>query len=396
MRTPTTTLATACALAAALLVAGCGGAGGENGVEARGELFLQPAEAAGPSPFTRSAASTAPPLTRVPRRDPAAPRTVSGGTPGLYGGTERVGSCDVARQIDDLTTDPSRTRAFARVAGVAPVSVPDYLRGLAPVVLRADTRVTDHGYRDGRASGFQSVLQAGTAVLVDNRGVPRVRCACGNPLTPPVAMRDGAVLSGQPWSGFRPTEVIVVAPSEQLVTDITIIDLVHHSWIERRIDHDCRHDHAVPPPEPQPLTPTAPPGGSASPDMSLGADPRRPAPDCPTPPPTATPTPGATVRPGATATATATEGPYGGSCLSPTASAALTPPLATRPGTPAVPPGGTRTTVPVPVDPGTGIGPETVPDTPDLPDGGGLIPDDTAAPTGTDTVFDTPTDVLGA
>ncbi|MFE1835060.1 DUF6777 domain-containing protein [Streptomyces sviceus] len=389
MRTPTRTLVTACALAAALLVAGCGGAGDENSVEATGELFLQPAQAPGPSPFTRSAATTSAPLTRTPRLDSTAPRTVSGGTPGLYGGTERVGSCDVPRQIDDLTADPSRTRAFAQVAGVSPAAVPDYLRGLAPVVLRADTRVTDHGYRGGKASGFQSVLQAGTAVLVDNRGVPRVRCACGNPLTPPVAMRSGAVISGQPWSGYRPTQVIVVTPSEQLVNDITIIDLVDNTWIERRIDHDCRHDHAVPPPAPEPLTPTAPPGASASPDTFFGADPQRPAPDCPTPTPTPTATPGATVTPGPTAP---TAKPYDEGCPAPTATG--TPPSVTRPGTPVVPPDGTRTTVPV--DPGTGIGPETVPDTPDLPDGGGLIPDEPAAPTGTGTVFDSPTDVFGA
>ena len=58
---------------------------------------------------------------------------------------------------------------------------PGYLRGLTSVVLRADTQVTNHGFRDARVTGFQSVLQAGTAVLVDNRGVPRVRCACGSP-----------------------------------------------------------------------------------------------------------------------------------------------------------------------------------------------------------------------
>ncbi|MFE9445503.1 hypothetical protein ACFYO2_42685 [Streptomyces sp. NPDC006602] len=48
-------------------------------------------------------------------------------------------------------------------------------------------------------------------------------------------------------------------------------------------------------------------------------------------------------------------------------------------------------------DPGTlgdstgEIGPETVPETLDLPDGGGLIPD---APAGTDGVFGSPTDVF--
>jgi hypothetical protein len=380
VRTTTRTLVTVCALAAALLVAGCGVDGDENTAEASGALLLQPATAPGPSPFTRSAATAPPPLTRTPRLDPAAPRTVSGGTPGLYGGTERVGSCDVARQIDDLTADPSRTSAFARVAGVSPAAVPDYLRGLAPVVLRADTRVTDHGYRGGRATGFQAVLQAGTAVLVDDRGVPRVRCACGNPLTPPVAMRGGAVVGGQPWSGYRPDQVIVVSPSEQAVTEITIIDLAGHSWIERRIGHDCRHDHVVPPPRPEPQTPrpapTVPPGESASPA------PVRPAPDCGAP---------AVTVPGATAT----EESYAEDCPAP--SATPTPPPTTRPGAPVVPPDGTRTTAPA--DPETDIGPESVPDAPDLPDGGGLIPDDPddpAAPTGTGAVFDSPTDVFGA
>ncbi|MDV9177109.1 hypothetical protein R6V09_44150, partial [Streptomyces sp. W16] len=36
------------------------------------------------------------------------------------------------------------------------------------------------------------------------------------------------------------------------------------------------------------------------------------------------------------------------------------------------------------------IGPPTVPETPDLPDGGGLIPDDTT----TTSIFDSPTDVF--
>ncbi|MBW8818694.1 MAG: hypothetical protein JF598_10785, partial [Streptomyces sp.] len=206
MRTPTQALVTACALAAALLVAGCGGDGDETGANA--ELFLQAAAAQGPSPFTRSTATSATsvtvpsPLTRTSQQASTTPRTVSGGTPGLYGGVERVAGCDVARQIDDLTADRSRESAFARVEGVSPAAVPDFLRGLAPVVLRADTLVTNHGYRAGRAGGFQSVLQAGTAVLVDARGVPRVRCACGNPLTPPLAMRGRAVVGGRPWPGY--------------------------------------------------------------------------------------------------------------------------------------------------------------------------------------------------
>ncbi|MDQ0766050.1 DUF6777 domain-containing protein [Streptomyces canus] len=382
VRIPTQALVAACVLAAALLVAGCGGGGDENNAEADGDVFLQPAAAQGPSPFTRSSVTSVtsvksvtvpPPLTRTPQ---PAPRTVSGGMPGLYGGIERVGSCDVARQLDELTADRSRERAFAQVVGVSPDAVPDFLRGLAPVVLRADTLVTDHRYRAGRASGFQSVLQADTAVLVDDRGVPRVRCACGNPLTPPVAIPGGAVVGGQPWPGYRPARVVVVAPSERVITNLTIIDLVDTTWIERLIGNDCRHDHVVPPPQPEPPTPTSAP-----------ATPLGPRPD-ETASPEASPSTGSdcvtlTGAPGVVATAE----PYDENCPA----ATLLP--TTGPGLPALPPDGTRTAVPG--DPETGIGPETVPDTPDLPDGGGLIPDGPSEPAGADTVFAGPADVFG-
>ncbi|WP_406180602.1 DUF6777 domain-containing protein [Streptomyces canus] len=383
MRTPTRTLVTACTLAVALLVAGCGRGGDESNAGANGEPFLQPAAAQGPSPFTRSSVTSVtvpPPVTRTSQRASTAPRTVSGAMPGLYGGTERVAGCDVVRQIDDLTADRSRERAFARAVGVSPAAVPDFLRGLAPVVLRADTLVTDHGYRAGRASGFQAVLQAGTAVLVDDRGLPRVRCACGNPLTPPVAMRGGAVVGGRPWPGYRPTRVMAVAPSERLLTSITIIDVVDNTWIERLIDHDCSHDHVVPPPQPVPPRPTPAPATPLGPRPDETAPPEASpsaAGDC------ATPTAGPTGTPGVVAT----EEPYDENC--PTA----TPPPTTGPGTPALPPDGTRTAVPV--EPETGVGPETVPDTPDLPDGGGLIPDDPAEPAGTDTVLTGPADAFG-
>ncbi|MEU0212636.1 DUF6777 domain-containing protein [Streptomyces canus] len=371
MRTPTQALVTACTLAAALLVAGCGGDGDESDAGANGELFLQSAAAQGPSPFTRSSATSMtvpPPVTRTPQRASTAPRTVSGAMPGLYGGIERVAGCDVVRQIDDLTADRSRERAFARVVGVSPAAVPDFLRGLAPVVLRADTLVTDHGYRDGRASGFQAVLQAGTAVLVDDRGVPRVRCACGNPLTPPVATWGGAVVGGRPWPGYRPARVLVVVPSERFLAGITIIGLAGNTWIERLIDHDCRHDHVLPPPQPEPPTFTSAP-----------ATPLGPRPDEPASPKASPSAAGACATPTGTPGVVATEEPYDENC--PTA----TPPPTTGPGTPALPPDGTRTAVPV--EPETGIGPETVPDTPDLPDGGGLIPDDPVESAGTDTVL---------
>ncbi|MEU6372705.1 DUF6777 domain-containing protein [Streptomyces sp. NPDC046909] len=399
MRTSTGTFVTACALSAALIVAACGGSG-DTATRADGELFLQPVGAQGPDPFTDSTDSTdstatttttgrspsphSSPSSLTRTRQPARSgvRSISGATPGLYGGTAGSGSCDVNRQIDHLAANPDRGRAFARVAGVSPGSVPAYLRSLTSVVLRADTRVTNHGYRDGRATGFQSVLQTGTAVLVDNRGVPRVRCACGNPLTPARATGGGAVTGGQAWSGYRPGHVVVVTPAPQVITHITIIDIVHHTWIERPCGHDTRHDHVVPPPDL--VTPTSTPSLSESPSSTS----------------VAILTPAPSVSPSTSPSAAPDE--FTPSPDEDTAERTLPP--ATAPRTPTVP---DEPTVQDPtVEDPTGttpqdIGPETVPDTPDLPDGGGLIPDGPAEPdepgepTTTDSIFDSPTDVFG-
>lgn len=159
--------------------------GGSSNTASKGEVFLQAAAKTGPDPFTESSATenSAPPVTASPSAsEPVnAVRGVDGGAPGLYGGTQNVSSCDVEKQIKALQAAPAKNEAFASVVGVQPAGVPAYLRSLTPVQLRMDTRVTNHGYRDGAATSYQAVLQAGTAVLVDNHGVPRVRCACGNP-----------------------------------------------------------------------------------------------------------------------------------------------------------------------------------------------------------------------
>ncbi len=109
------------------------------------------------------------------------------------------------------------------------------------------------------------------------------------------------------------------------------------------------------------------------------------APDCTTPTVTVTPgvpgdapaSPGTADCPAATVTATPTTSPPG---------TTLTP--SQRSSTP-----GARTVVPEPSqdqDSPDEIGPPSVPETPDLPDGGGLIPDDTT----TGSIFDSPTSVF--
>lgn len=408
MRIPTGTFVTACALSAALIVAACGGSGDKD-TKASGELFLQPVAAQGPDPFTASTATTTATPSPVTRTQQSAPssgvRSISGGTPGLYGGTVRSGSCDVNRQIDQLTANRARGRAFAQVEGIAQDSIPSYLRSLTSVVLRADTRVTNHGYRDGRATGYQSVLQAGTAVLVDNRGVPRVRCACGNPLTPARAMSGGSGTSGHAWSGYRHGQVVVVTPAPKVITHITIINIVNNIWIERRCGHDTRHDHVVPPPDPVTPTPTLTPSRTSTASPSESESSASPSSSSASPSAGDSTSPSDSGSPSVGGESSAPEG-LTTDCVTPTVTVTPGVPLTGTPATedpacPAVtvtatPPTGTVPDEPTVEDPSVteDIGPETVPDTPDVPDGGGLIPDSPDEPTTTDSIFDSPTDVL--
>lgn len=115
-----------------------------------------------------------------------------------------------------------RAEAFAEVLGIAPSEVGDYIAGLTPVVLREDTRVTNHGFVDGRANPFEAVLQAGSAVMVDERGVPRVRCACGNPLAEPTGA-SSADYSGERWEGFDQDRL--VAAADQELESLEVVDV---------------------------------------------------------------------------------------------------------------------------------------------------------------------------
>ncbi|MFF3914127.1 DUF6777 domain-containing protein [Streptomyces sp. NPDC001852] len=394
MRIPAGSIVTACALAAALLVAGCARPGVK---EARvgEEVYLVPAAAPGPDPFTASTV-TAPARTGGARADPAttgppaaapfppslpagssppvlpagssspalsaglvdvplrAMRVVSGATPGLYGGTARVAGCDVERQIGYLTADRAKADAFARAAGVSTSGLSGHLRGLAPVVLRADTRVTGHGYRAGRPVAHQAVLQAGTAVLVDNRGVPRVRCACGNPLGSPAQAAGAFWVRGSAWSGYRPGRAVAVTPAPRAVTSITIVNAGTRTWIERRIGHDVRHDRIVPAPAGATAAPDGAPDpaapGTAPPYPALPGPDRRQS-----PPDTA---PGTTVRPPPAVTRTAPDTPAGRSASDPdTAGPRSAPSLGGLPEAPGGP------DPPHPIGPPDASGPPSASDT---------------------------------
>ncbi|WP_190160617.1 DUF6777 domain-containing protein [Streptomyces litmocidini] len=292
-------------LVSALLLTGCSsageGVGGEPAPAPAQDVLLQPLGAHGPDPFTASTVrNTAPPAApgRQPGDDGPRAHEVTGSTPGLYGGTRAIGSCDVERQVALLAADRTKARAFAEAAGIPEADVAGWLRGLTPVALRADTRVTDHGYREDRAHAFQAVLQTGTAVLVDQYGAPRVRCACGNPLRSPAAA--SGVHRGDPWDAFDPDRVITVRPTTSVVTSLVIVNTTDRTWIERRtgsdgdqdkepaVEPDCDPDACAlagsgtpDPSTPRPRTPDHP--ASPDPDHPASPDPARPVPSAPLP-----------------------------------------------------------------------------------------------------------------
>lgn len=230
----------------------------DSGGSADGEVFLQAAGKSGPDPFTESTAtdsstpSETPTATPTPSEPANVTRAVDGAAAGLYGGTRNVASCDVEKQVDVLRANPAKNDAFAAVAGVDSSGVPAYLRSLTPVQLRMDTRVTNHGYRDGAATSYQAVLQAGTAVLVDDRGVPRVRCACGNPLKPPVALKTTPEPKGDSWPSYRPQSVVVVEPSTVVINVFVLYDPDRDDWFTRPAGDTGGKDKKTTPPGDQP------------------------------------------------------------------------------------------------------------------------------------------------
>ncbi|MFD5519532.1 DUF6777 domain-containing protein [Streptomyces sp. NPDC127066] len=249
------------------------GGGAKN---AGSEVFAQPASKSGPDSFTESTANDS----SIESETPAAPAssapankagTYSGNAPGLYGGTRNVSSCDVEKQISALKTDPAKNKAFASVEGIQPNAVPAYLRSLTPVQLRLDTRVTNHGYRNGAPTSYQAVLQAGTAVLVDSRGVPRVRCACGNPLLEPVPQKGNVKTTGDPWPSYRPQNSVAVAPSATVINVFVLYDPESNEWIERHRGDDVDKDKKTHPPVKP--SPSVSDSGSESPSASTSTSP---------------------------------------------------------------------------------------------------------------------------
>lgn len=200
-----------------------------------------PPGAATPSPS--AAASPSPTATAEPSfSDAAVVETASGGDPGLYGGSRRFSACDAARLSALLDGDPTKARAWAQAEDIAAADVDGYVKTLTAVVLRKDTRVTAHGYTDGRSTDVQAVLQTGTAVLVDTFGVPRVRCISGTPLTDPVPQPVEPVYLGIRWPAFQTTPMAAVRPAPTALTRFVLVDAVSGASFSRPVAGDGSSD----------------------------------------------------------------------------------------------------------------------------------------------------------
>ncbi|MEY2425093.1 MAG: hypothetical protein QOI61_665 [Actinomycetota bacterium] len=248
-------------LAAALISGACsGGSGGSSdgdpGSPKDGEVFLEPLDEVGPNPFTNSVA-----LAAVPAIDATSAagspssqglRSVRGTTSGLYGGSGSQQVCDPTAAVTFLLDHADKAQAWVDAlnadttlswSGGAKLALDDiatYVGELTSVFLQADTRVTNHGFKNGRATAFQSVLQRGTAVMVDNRGVPRARCGCFNPLIAPKPAASPKY-RGEQWKEFDQTRLVIVAPGAPTET-LRIVDIHTKEIIEIYTGQNCLCD----------------------------------------------------------------------------------------------------------------------------------------------------------
>ena len=133
------------AVVAVVVIATSGDDGGSTDVAATslppGEIFLENTADEGPDPFSASVAAATPPSTvpsnvpitllpgitapafltggtSPPAGTPISVKPLSGGTPGLYGGTGDQRACNKEQMIDFLTRNAAKGAAWANAAGI--------------------------------------------------------------------------------------------------------------------------------------------------------------------------------------------------------------------------------------------------------------------------------------
>ncbi|HEY6423454.1 MAG TPA: serine/threonine-protein kinase, partial [Pseudonocardiaceae bacterium] len=241
------------------------------------EIHREPDRTPGVNPFMPPEGNDRPGVTPPP----GSGGTFNGNTSGLYGGTLNDSTCDRQAMITFLQAHPDKGAAWAGVQGISQAEVPNYISGLTPVLLRSDTAVTNHGFADGQATTLNSVLKAGTAVLVDKYGLPRARCYCGNPLTPANQPATKTYV-GPTWSGFSPASITTIQPTTTPITEFTLVNPFTNEVFYRPTGTTGQQDRPRTPPQPVYTTPsTAPPETTTplpvQPTVQQPAQPQQPA-----------------------------------------------------------------------------------------------------------------------
>src|SRR4051812_33544843 len=261
------------ALAAAGSLGACGGGSNAKrtaGVKGASEITAEPVSSAGSNPFTAAAgkdmSGVRPPKQAV---STSGPSTYRGSLPGLYAGTRDYATCDAHKLINFLEHEPSKASAWSGVLGIPVTRIRTYVNRLTPVLLRTDTRVTNHGYANGQATVIQSVLQAGTAVFVNRYGEPVIKCYCGNPLTPPVLYRE-PVYIGPRWTDFSTTHITIIKQSITIIDTFTLYDPDTGTTFKRPAGTDGTGDTSTS----QSLPPQMNPGGTTPPQSNPPSQPQ--------------------------------------------------------------------------------------------------------------------------
>ena len=165
---------------------------------------------------------------------PASPPATASGDRGggdtsiqTHVGADNRPACDAEKLITYLTKDPQAGAAWVHALNsdrdlswsggskIETLQIPAYIRELTPRVLTEDLRVTNYQFTNGTALAVQSILEKGTGILVDAKGVARVRCSSGNPLTPMVQQKTPPIYRGKPWPSFQPQRVVATHRSPQ-------------------------------------------------------------------------------------------------------------------------------------------------------------------------------------
>lgn len=228
-------------------IAGCG-------TEAVGQptaVRLDPVRAVGANPFSPPVGKGQTGITG-PRGSGG---SVAANTVGLFGGTEKLASCDPHKLVVFLGNHPDKAAAWAGVLGIRTTDIATFVSGLTSVILRSDTLVTNHGFVNGHATAVNAVLQAGTAVLVDKHGAPVTRCFCGNPLTRPGSF-DRITFVGTPWPTFSNVTITVIQSVSVVINNFVLVEPRTGVSFTRPAGTQGSHDQhlttPVTPPKPQP------------------------------------------------------------------------------------------------------------------------------------------------